>query len=72
MSSAQTDAWVADFGIGIGVAAIVAGGVLLVVGRPHEETGPATPTAPSTQASAWGFRVVSGAHGGEAFLTRSF
>jgi hypothetical protein len=72
MSSAQTDAWVADFGIGIGAAAVVAGAVLFATGGVKEEPGPAPAGAPKEQASSWGFRVVSGAHGGEAFLTRSF
>ncbi|MGO8995912.1 MAG: hypothetical protein ACLQVI_21575 [Polyangiaceae bacterium] len=72
MSTAQTDAWVADFGIGIGAAAIVVGGVMILTGGAKEEAGPAPKGAPPKEASAWGFRVVSGAHGGEAFLTRSF
>jgi hypothetical protein len=70
MSAAQTDAWSADFGIGIGAAAIVAGGVLFAMGAAHYEDSRAH-DLPPPQAS-WGFRFVSAAHGGEAFITRSF
>ena len=73
MSSAQTDAWVADFGIGIGAVAMVVGGILFATGGAHEEAGPAPAGAPPKDAaSPWGFRFASGAHGGEAILTRSF
>ena len=73
MSTAQTDAWVADLGIGLGAAAIVVGGALYALGGAKEDSGPAPAGPPPKEASAaWGFRVVSGAHGGEAFLTRSF
>jgi hypothetical protein len=71
MSTAQTYAWVADFGIGIGAAAIVAGGVLFALGTPHYEEGP-SPAPPPPPEASWGFRFVSSAHGGEAILTRSF
>ena len=72
-ANAQTDAWIADVGIGVGAAALIAGAVLFGTGGAHEETGPAPRGAPPKEASsAWGFRVVSGAHGGEALLTRAF
>ncbi len=70
MSSAQTDAWVADIGIGVGAAAVVAGVVLFATGGAHEEAGSPAPAGPPP--SAWNFTVVNGAHGGEALLTRSF
>jgi len=72
MSSAQTDAWIADIGIGVGAAAIVAGVVLFVTGgAKEEESGPPAPQAPPPQAS-WGVRAVGDAHGGGALLTRTF
>jgi hypothetical protein len=77
MGGAQTDAWIADIGIGVGAAGIVAGVVLLALGGAHEESGSGPASAPAREASAdeiskWGVRFVSGAHGGGAFLTRSF
>jgi hypothetical protein len=73
MSSAQTDAWVADFGIGIGAAAMLVGGYLFATGGAHEEEGlPTAAPPPPPQAGEWKFRMAGGAHGAEAILTRSF
>jgi hypothetical protein len=76
MSSAQTQAWVADFGIGVGAAAIVTGAVLMFTGGTHEESEPAPVGAPTNDRArpqtAWGFRFLAGPHGGQGFLTRSF
>jgi hypothetical protein len=72
MTSAQTDAWIADIGIGVGAAAIVIGGVLFATGGSREGTAPSPAGAPARQASDWGVRVVSGPRGGQAFLTGSF
>jgi hypothetical protein len=71
MSTAQTQAWVADVGIGVGAAAIVTGAVLMLTGGAHEESGGAQPSA-SRPLAAWGFRVTGGPQGGLGLLTRSF
>jgi hypothetical protein len=71
MSSAQTDAWLADIGIGVGAAAVVAGVVLFVTGGAKEEETAPTAPPPPPQAS-WGVRAIGDAHGGGAVLTRSF
>jgi hypothetical protein len=63
MSTAKTDAWVADVGVGAGAAAIVLGGVLFFTG------GAATP--PEKRA-AWGWTVTGGARSAQAVLSHSF
>jgi tetratricopeptide (TPR) repeat protein len=63
MSTAQTDAWVADIGIGAGAAAIVLGGILFFTG------GAATP--PEKRAG-WGWTVTGGAQGAQAVVAHSF
>ncbi len=71
-SSWKTDAWVADFGVGLGAAAIVVGGVLLITGGVHEESGPAPAGAPPKE-GRWDWRFTSGPHGAQGFLLqRSF
>jgi hypothetical protein len=76
MSNAQTQAWVADIGIGVGAAAFVTGVVLMLTGGAHEEGPPAqVGTPPGDHArpqAAWGLGFTGGAHGGQGFLTRSF
>jgi hypothetical protein len=63
MSTAKTDAWVADVGIGAGAAAIVVGGVLFFTGG--------AATAPEKRA-AWGWTVTGGPHGAQAGVSHSF
>ena len=73
MSSAKTDAWVSDFGIGLGAAAMVVGGILFATGGVHEESGPAPVGVPPKDASRWDWRITSGPHGAQGFLLqRSF
>jgi hypothetical protein len=69
MSSAYTDAWIADFGIGLGAAAIIGGGVLMLVGGPKEQSVPAA--APSPQ-SAWRLDVTGSSHGALGVLKTTF
>jgi len=71
-SSGKTDAWVSDFGIGLGVAALVTGGILFATGGVHEETGP-TPVGVPPKEGKWDWRFTSGPHGAQGFLLqRSF
>jgi hypothetical protein len=68
-SSAQTDAWIADFGIGLGAAAIVGGGLLMLTGGAHEQSGP--PAAPAAQ-GAWRLDVTGSSHGALGVLQTTF
>jgi hypothetical protein len=74
MSTAQTQAWVADVAIGVGAFAIVTGAVLMLTGGAHEESGPSAvaSSSGSRPQGAWGFRVTGGPQGGLGLLTRSF
>jgi hypothetical protein len=70
-SSAQTFAWVSDFGIGVGVAAIVLGGTLFGLGS-RGEASVAPVGAPAATASTWDFHVTTSSHGGQGVLTHAF
>ena len=73
MSTAQTFAWVSDFGIGVGAAAVLAGGLLFGFGGAHQEGSPSPSGAPPANgASSWDFHFTTSAHGGQGFLSRSF
>jgi hypothetical protein len=76
MSNAQTQAWVADVGIGVGAAAIVTGTVLMLTGGAHEESGPAPAGVPASEharpQAAWKFDLTAGPRGAQGLLTRSF
>jgi hypothetical protein len=74
MSSAKTDAWVSDIGIGIGVAAMVTGGVLFAVGGAKEEATQAPQGVPPKEAKGqWGWGVAPSSHGGfQGALSHSF
>lgn len=72
MSTAQTDAWVADFGIGVGAAAIIAGGLYVALGGEKQEMPGSVVVSPKPQASGWQVRFASGPHGGEGLLMHSF
>jgi hypothetical protein len=69
MSTAYTDAWIADFAIGLGAAAIIGGSVLMFVGGAREQSGP--PAAPPQQ-GAWRFDVTGSSHGALGVLKTSF
>jgi hypothetical protein len=75
MSSAKTDAWVADIGIGLGAAAMVVGGVMFALGGEKQESSSSPPPvgAPPKEAKGtWDWRVAPGAHGVQGVLSRSF
>jgi hypothetical protein len=76
MSRANTEAIVADVGIGVGVAAIVTGGVLMLTGGAHELSGPAPAGVPPSDhgppQAAWRFDFIGGPRAAEGLLTRSF
>jgi hypothetical protein len=76
MSTAQSQAWVADLGIGIGAAAVVTGGLLMLFGGAHQESGPAPAGAPATERArpqgAWRLDFTGGPRGAQGLLTRSF
>ena len=76
MNSAQTDAWVSDFGLIGGGIALVAGGILFATGGGHHERSPVPVGAPPKEALAsppsWSFDVRTSAHGAQGMLTHSF
>ncbi len=63
MSTAATDAWIADVGIGVGAAAAVVGGILFATGGA---------AMPGDKREGWGWGVSGGAGGAQATLSRSF
>jgi hypothetical protein len=76
MSTAQTDAVLTDVFLGAGVAALAVGGILFATGGARRE-GPGPAAAPAKEARApeapaWSFRLATGAHGAQGFLTHSF
>ncbi len=85
MSTAKTDAWVSDIGLGLGVAALVTGGVLFATGGAKEEAASEPPPVgvppkdarrdqPGKQDKGqWGWLVGPGSHGGfQGALSHSF
>jgi hypothetical protein len=68
MSTAQTDAWIADVGIGVGAAAILTGGYLLIRGQ-----APDGPNPPATERRAsWDWGITGGRGNAFGFLRRTF
>ncbi len=75
MSSAKTDAWVSDFGIGLGAAALISGGVLFALGGEKQEESSSPPPVgvpPKEAKGKWNWQVAPGAHGAQGLLSRSF
>jgi hypothetical protein len=68
MSTAQTDAWIADVGIGVGAAAIVVGGYLLIRGQAPDGRSP--PAA--ERRSSWDWGITGGRGNAFGFLRRTF
>jgi hypothetical protein len=68
MSMAQTDAWIADVGIGVGAAAIVTGGYLLIRGQAPDGRSP--PAA--ERRSSWDWGITGGRGNAFGFLRRTF
>jgi hypothetical protein len=67
MKTAQTDAWIADVGIGVGAAAVVAGFVLVITGHAPDSGPP-----PAEHRSAWGWDITTGPHGAGGVFRGSF
>jgi hypothetical protein len=73
MSNAKTDAWVADFGIGLGAVGIAVGAFLIATGGASTETGaPAEPKAGQARVGPWNFHMNAGPAGASGFVSRSF
>jgi hypothetical protein len=68
MSTATTDAWIADVGIGVGAAAIVAGGYFLIWGKAPDGGSP--PAA--ERRSSWDWGITGGRGNAFGFLRRTF
>jgi hypothetical protein len=61
MKTAQTDAWIADVGVGVGAAAIVIGFVLIATGHAPDSGAPA---AEHRSGLGWDITAGPGTAGG--------
>jgi hypothetical protein len=68
MKTAQTDAWIADVGVGIGAVAVVTGLVLMITG--HAPDG--GPPTGEQHRSGWGWGITTGPGGAGGVLRGSF